>query len=315
LGLGLGLPFAEVLGPQERRLASSIVERLEPSDPQEEMHSWKLAVTHLLAAERIGKARQPDLPDRPQQIELGLALRLMSLNQRESAALDRHREVKARAAERAEKRAEKRAAARRAAKPTPVRVTQRMTEAAPPGTYPPAPGAPREAFEAAAPRAGFEGAFEPEDQPEDQPEEQREHQPRAGFIVVPEPVSPEEWDRESRAHHARMAAGEMPSEAERAVWSARCERAMAEARARGQNGGILRVPYPSPEEMAEEVAEWAAQEAAGEAARASREPPERLDGGRQIDSEPNSRPGRAGGADAADAPPEGPPLAKAGREE
>jgi hypothetical protein len=272
VGPGLGLAFAEVLGPQERRLAASIVERLEPSDPQEEMHSWKLAVTHLLAAERIGKARQPDLPERPQQIELGLALRLMSLNQRESAALDRHREVKARAEERAEKRAEKRAAARVARKP--LRVTQRMTEAAPPGTYPPAPGAPREAFEDAARVTEFKA--------EDQPEEQREHQPLAGFIVVPEPVSPEEWDRESRAHHARMAAGEMPSEAERAVWNARCERAMAEARARGQNGGILRVAYPSPEEMAREAAEWeAAQDINGpEAAEPPAEgPPEAASGG------------------------------------
>jgi hypothetical protein len=83
--------------------------------------------------------------------------------------------------------------------------------------------------------------------------------------VVPEPVSPEQWDREAKAHHARMAAGEMPSEAERAVWSARCERGMAEARARGQNGGILRVPYPSLEEMAQEVAEWAAAETGAEA--------------------------------------------------
>ena len=203
------------------------------------MHAWKLAVTHLLAAERIGKARQPELPERPQQIELGLALRLMSLNQRESAALDRHREGKARTTERAEKRAEKRAAQRAARRPQ--RVTQKMTEEAPPGTYPPAPGAPREAFE---------GTFEPEDRPEDRRQ--------VGFIVVPEPVSPEEWLRDSEAHHARMAAGEMPTDAERAVWAARCERAMAEARARGQNGGILRVSCPRPEEMAEEVAAWKA---------------------------------------------------------
>jgi hypothetical protein len=248
VGAGLGLPFERVLGPQERRLAASIVERLEPADPQEEMHSWKLAVTHILAAERIGKARQPDLPERPQQIELGLALRLMSLNQRESAALDRHRDMRARAVERAEKRSEKRAAARRAAKRAPVRVTQRMTESAPPGTFPPAPGAPREAFEAASPEP--EGAFAAK--------ARRDDPPRAGFIVVPAPVSPEEWDREAKAHHARMAAGEMPTDAERAVWAARCERAMTEARARGQNGGILRVAYPSPEEMAEEAAAWMA---------------------------------------------------------
>jgi hypothetical protein len=257
------------------------------------MHSWKLAVTHLLAAERIGKARQPDLPERPQQIELGLALRLMSLNQRESAALDRHREVKARAQERAEKRAEKRAAeraAQRAAgrpKRTPVRVTQRMTEAAPPGTFPPAPGAPREAFGAAARVAGFD----PEDQPDDQREHQPEEQHQAGFIVVPAPVSPEEWDREAKAHHARMAAGEMPTEAERAVWNTRCERAMAVARARGQNGGILRVAYPSPEEMAREAAEWEAEEAAEEA---------------------DSRPANAGGQEGPAAPPEGPPGSEPG---
>jgi hypothetical protein len=128
--------------------------------------------------------------------------------------------------------------------------------------------------------------------------------------VVPEPVSPEEWDREAKAHHARMAAGEMPSEAERAVWNARCERAMAEARARGQNGGILRVAYPSPEEMAQEVAEWAEQEAAGEAARAGRESPGRLGGGPQSDS----RPANAGEPEGTDAPSERPPWSKPGDE-
>jgi hypothetical protein len=241
------------------------------------MHSWKLAVTHLLAAERIGKARQPDLPERPQQIELGLAVRLMSLNQRESAALDRHRDMKARAAERVEKRAEKRAAQRAAGRPQ--RVTQRMTEAAPPGTFPPAPGA-----SMGASMGAFEGTSPAEFEPEERREDQPEDQPRAGFIVVPEPVSPEQWLRESRAHHARMAAGEMPSEAERAVWAARCERAMAEARARGQNGGILRVAYPSLEEMAEEAAAWAAARSAN-------------------------------GPEVPDAPSEGPPFAKAGSEE
>jgi hypothetical protein len=194
----------------------------------------------------------------------------MSLNQRESAALDRHRDMKARAAERAEKRAEKAAAKRTPGRVT-QRVTQRMTEAAPLGTFPPAPGASMGAFEGAAPMAEFEA--------EAQPEDQREHQPRASFIVVPEPVSPEEWDREAKAHHARMAAGEMPSEAERAVWNARCERAMAVARARGQNGGILRVPYPNPEEMAQEVAAWAAER-------------------------------RADDPEATEAPPEGPPWSK-----
>jgi hypothetical protein len=74
----------------------------------------------------------------------------------------------------------------------------------------------------------------------------------------------------------------MPSDAERAVWKARCERAMAEARALGQNGGILRVAYPSLEEMAREAAAWmAAQDINGpEAAEAPPEgPPEETSGG------------------------------------
>jgi hypothetical protein len=113
-GPGPGMPFEGFLNPMERRLALRIVEGLEPSDPQEEIHAWHLAATHLLAAERIGKARQPGLPERPQQIELGLAVRLMTLSDRKSAALDRHREMKYRR-EREEKRAAEKAAADAAA--------------------------------------------------------------------------------------------------------------------------------------------------------------------------------------------------------
>jgi hypothetical protein len=234
----------------EGALARCFVAALGPGDAQEQALAVQMALSHQFAVARIGAARRPELPERPQQIELGLAARFMTLHHRESAAFDRHRDAKARAAERVEKRAAQQAAQQAARRPwrTPGRVTQRMTEAAPPGTFPPAPGASMGAFEAASP-----AAFEPE------------QQPRASFIVVPEPVSPEQWDREAKAHHARMATGEMPSDAERAVWNARCERAMAEARARGQNGGILRVPYPSLEEMAREVAEWEAAETGGEA--------------------------------------------------
>lgn len=123
----VGLPFEAFLNPVELRLAHKIVDGLEPGDPQEEIHAWHLAVTHLFAAERIGKARQPDLPLRPQQIEMGLAVRIMTLCDRKSAALDRHRDHKQRAAERAEKGAEK--AAEKAAFAAAAAARQRAREA------------------------------------------------------------------------------------------------------------------------------------------------------------------------------------------
>ncbi len=106
LGPGVGLPFEAFLNPVELRLAHRIVDGLAPGDPQEEIHAWHLAATHLFAAERVGKARQPGLPLRPQQIEMGLAVRIMTLCDRKSAALDRHRAFRQKAAEKAEKAAE-----------------------------------------------------------------------------------------------------------------------------------------------------------------------------------------------------------------
>ena len=90
-GPGLGLPFEAHLNPMELRLAHKIVDGLAPQDPQEEIHAWHLAVSHILAAQRFGKSRQDGLSQRAEQIEVGLAVRLMTLADRKSAALDRHR--------------------------------------------------------------------------------------------------------------------------------------------------------------------------------------------------------------------------------
>ncbi len=68
-GPGLGLPFEAFLNPVELRLAHKVVDGLEPSDPQEEIHAWHLAAAHLLAAQRIGKSRQEGLSQRAEQIE------------------------------------------------------------------------------------------------------------------------------------------------------------------------------------------------------------------------------------------------------
>ena len=100
-GPGLGLPFEAHLNPMELRLARKIVDGLEPQDPQEEMHTWHLAVSHILAAQRFGKSRQEGLSARAEQIEIGLAVRLMTLSDRKSAALDRHRTFRLKAAEQA----------------------------------------------------------------------------------------------------------------------------------------------------------------------------------------------------------------------
>ncbi len=64
-GPGLGLPFEAHLNPMELRLARKIVAGLEPQDPQEEIHAWHLAVSHILAAQRFGKSRQDGLSQRP----------------------------------------------------------------------------------------------------------------------------------------------------------------------------------------------------------------------------------------------------------
>ncbi len=99
-GPGLGLPYEAHLNPMELRLARKIVNGLEPQDPQEEIHAWHLAVSHILAAQRIGKSRQEGLSQRAEQIEIGLAVvRLMTLSDRKSAAQDRHRAFRLKAAE------------------------------------------------------------------------------------------------------------------------------------------------------------------------------------------------------------------------
>jgi hypothetical protein len=127
-GPGVGLPYEAFLNPMELKLAHKIVDGLEPGDPQEEIHAWHLAVSHPFAAERIGKARQPDLPLRPQQIEMGLAVRIMTLCDRKSAALDRHRAFRQKAAEQAARAAEKAADAAQAAARQRARDAEKAAE-------------------------------------------------------------------------------------------------------------------------------------------------------------------------------------------
>ena len=119
-GPGLGLPFEAHLNPMELKLAHKMVAGLAPCDPQEEMHAWHMAVSHILSAQRFGKSRQEGLSERAGQIEIGLAVRLMALADRKSASLDRHRAFRLKAADEAEQRARVRAyqeaeAAKRAA--------------------------------------------------------------------------------------------------------------------------------------------------------------------------------------------------------
>ena len=73
-----------------------------------------MALTHQIAVAQLAAAGQPERPERPKQITLGLAARFMTLHLRQSTAFDRHRTAKARAAERAAERTER--AERRAAK-------------------------------------------------------------------------------------------------------------------------------------------------------------------------------------------------------
>lgn len=166
----------------EKALARCFMAALAPGDAQEQALAVQMALTHQLAVECIGAAREAELPEQPQWIEMGLATRFLSLHQRESAALDRHRAVKAQADERTQKQI----------------AARRMAAAEPP--------------------------------------------PRAGFLAVPAPLSPEDWVRQAKAHHQRMAAGQPPPPEEQAARTARCERAVDSARARGENGGVVVVP-------------------------------------------------------------------------
>ncbi len=88
----------------EEALAKSFMAALAPGDAQEQALALQMALTHLLALERIGAAREAELSEKPQWIEMGLAARFLSLHQRESASLDRHRAVRAQAEKRAQKR-------------------------------------------------------------------------------------------------------------------------------------------------------------------------------------------------------------------
>ncbi len=134
-GLGLGLPFEAHLNPMELRLVRKVVDGLEPEDPQEEMHACHMAVSHILAAQRFGKSRQEGLSQRAEQIEIGLAVRLMTLADRKSAALDRHRDLKHRRAREAKREAE-----RTAEKAAQTAVREAALTGAPLGEAPPAAG-------------------------------------------------------------------------------------------------------------------------------------------------------------------------------
>ena len=160
-GPGLGLPFEAHLNPMELRLARKIVNGLEPADPQEEIHAWHLAVSHILAAQRFGKSRQEGLSQRAEQIEIGLAVRLMTLADRKSAALDRHRAFRLKTAREAVREA------REAAQREEVRLARAARERRQAGQWPPValaglrepvdaemavePGSPVEVPEAAGP--------------------------------------------------------------------------------------------------------------------------------------------------------------------
>ena len=103
-----------LLDGEDADLADCFVEALAPGDAQEETLAMQMALTHQVAMAQLAKAGEADLPERPQQITLGIAARFMTLHHRQSAAFDRHRSAKARVAERAEQ-AERREAKKTAA--------------------------------------------------------------------------------------------------------------------------------------------------------------------------------------------------------
>jgi hypothetical protein len=73
--------FAADVG-DEGALARCFVAALGPGDAQEQALAVQMALSHQLAVARIGAARREELPERPQQIELGLAARFMTLHLR-----------------------------------------------------------------------------------------------------------------------------------------------------------------------------------------------------------------------------------------
>ncbi len=91
-----------LLAGEDAALAGCFVAALAPADAQEQALAMQMALTHQVAVAQLAKAGQPDLPERPQQITLGIAARFLTLNHRQSAAFDRHRTCKARMAERAQ---------------------------------------------------------------------------------------------------------------------------------------------------------------------------------------------------------------------
>ena len=145
-GPAMGLAFEAFLNPMELKMARRFVADLAPRDAQEEVHAWHLAASHLLAAQRIGKSRQDGLSARAEQIEIGLAVRLMALADRKSASLDRHRIAKLREDELFWQRAAARACREagplpRSARPEP-RAAQEDVVKAPAQSPEQAPGTP-----------------------------------------------------------------------------------------------------------------------------------------------------------------------------
>ncbi len=80
---------------------------------------------------------------------------------------------------------------------------------------------------------------------------------RAGFLVTPEKLSPEEWSRRARPQQRRLGTGETEPEgypeARDRIWQERCAYVTEQALARGEREGSLRAPYPTDEEVAARV--------------------------------------------------------------
>ena len=117
-----------LLEGDERELAGLFLAALGPGGAQEQAQAVHMALIHQLAMQRVAVARRADLALRPQQVELGLTIRMLNLYHRVNGGFDRHHAA-------------------------PSRVTR--------------------------PRAARPAAARPEP-------------PAAGYLVVPEPLSPEE---------------------------------------------------------------------------------------------------------------------------
>ena len=187
--------------------AGEVYRDIAPRDALEKLLAVQMIAGHEAALDGFARARLAE-DGRDRQSELRLAARLSTLFARQTATLRRHRVEARRAREAADKQAAREAAARTEAQQAEPRGGGVLVV---PRGVGPGDGCPWPDPEGLA-AALAENRARAEDRAQARPAPAARGRPRAapasepGYLVVPAPVSPEEWTRRVQEHDRKLKA-------------------------------------------------------------------------------------------------------------